>query len=122
MILCDTVISLRLDRYIYILSSTDIYIYIYISVELNLSVSKLLPQLKCDRREKRHTFEEPHGGCHGGVDGRQFSLPEKSASRIFSVRKGCHVFVSVYGMHMRYSGDLMYFAKVQPFKFCLLPV
>ena len=96
---------------------------IYNSVELNLSVRKLLPQLKCDRREKRHTFEEPHGECHGGVDGKRFSPPEKSAARIFSVRKRRHVFVSVYGMHMRYSGDYMYFefAKAQPFEFCLLP-
>ena len=43
---------IEVSLYIY----TYIYIYIYISVELNLSVRKFLPQLKCDRREKRHTF------------------------------------------------------------------
>ena len=55
------------------------------SVELNLSVRKLLLQLKCNRHEKRHTFEGTHGECHGGVDTRRFSPPEKSTAKVFSV-------------------------------------
>ena len=40
-----------------------------------------------------------------GVDGRRFSLPKKSAARIFFHPEKTNVFASVYGMRMRFSGD-----------------